>query len=119
MEEIKPDRARMLYRMVLKRRKDLLYPDTSVPPPDRDRWYHLFKARLEHYSKRGRRFRRVEESKQRFRPVHVYGAQEPYTYQSVFEEAKEDGSKPYEVWPGEPKPKTEKGEKGEKAEKEE
>jgi hypothetical protein len=113
MEEIKPDRARMLYRMVLKRRKDLLYPDTAVPPPERDRWYYLFKGRLEHYSKRGRRFRRFEDSKQRFRPVHVFGAQEPYTYESVFEEAKEDGSKPYEVWPGEPKSKVEKGEKEE------
>ncbi|KAK4156308.1 mitochondrial protein Pet127-domain-containing protein [Chaetomidium leptoderma] len=134
MEEVKPERAQNLYKMVLKRRKKLLYDDTAEDAAaaaeggERDRWFYMFRGRLERYSDRGRQFRHRENRRQRQSPVHVYGCDKPFTYESVFEgggaAASEDGTgtgtgtAPYEEWPGEPAKKSNNGSKAAKKKKE-
>lgn len=94
MEEISPLRAQTLYRMVLNRRKKLL--KSGIMPEDR--WGDLFRQKLANLSKKGRAFRAREITLAKPHPVHVYGAEESYTWESVFENAKDDGTRPYEVW---------------------
>jgi hypothetical protein len=87
IEEVKPDRAHNLYGMVLKRRKNLLYPEDAG---ERDRWYDMFQGNLNRYSTGGRKFRRDEEKRQRGLPVHVYGAEGPLPYEEVFGAAQDE-----------------------------
>ncbi|KAK4127921.1 Pet127-domain-containing protein, partial [Parathielavia appendiculata] len=87
IEEVNPERATNLYKMVLKRRKNLLYPDQE----DRNKWHAMFQGRLEQYSTRGRKFRKRENQRQRQQPVHVYGSDHPIPYELVFQEAKNGG----------------------------
>ncbi|AEO56141.1 hypothetical protein MYCTH_2300709 [Thermothelomyces thermophilus ATCC 42464] len=84
IEEVKPERAHNLYKMVLKRRKNLLYPEDAA---DANRWREMFSGRLEKYSARGRKFRRREDERLRGQPVHVYGEDEPLPFESVYGEA--------------------------------
>ncbi|KAL2139118.1 hypothetical protein VTI28DRAFT_5749 [Corynascus sepedonium] len=102
IEEVKPERALNLYRMVLKRRKNLLYPEdnnssgsnasssssaaAAAGPTNADRWRYMFSGRLEKYSAKGRKFRRREDERQRGQPVHVYGADEPLPFETVYGE---------------------------------
>ncbi|KAG7288778.1 hypothetical protein NEMBOFW57_005136 [Staphylotrichum longicolle] len=83
LEEIPERRANTLYRMVLNRRRNLLYPDDGY---DKDaKWYHMFRGRLDAYSQSGRSFRRREDARLRDEPVvHVYGADGPVSYPDVF-----------------------------------
>lgn len=91
MEEVAPERAHNLYKMLLKRRKNQLYPDDAE---DRDdRWRYMFQGRLERYSTRGRKFRRRENKRLRQEPIHVYGSEEPHSYESVYGAATDDGGK--------------------------
>ncbi|KAH6626096.1 mitochondrial protein Pet127-domain-containing protein [Chaetomium sp. MPI-SDFR-AT-0129] len=75
IEEIKPERAKALYSMVLKRRRDNLYAEDV-----RERWYSMFKGNLHKYSARGRSFRRAEDEVLSTTPVHVYGQKGPVSY---------------------------------------
>ncbi|KAH6636846.1 mitochondrial protein Pet127-domain-containing protein [Chaetomium tenue] len=93
IEEVKPARAQNLYEMVLKRRKNLLYPEQG---DQRDRWYDMFRGSLDRYSTTGRRFRRDEDRRQRGQPVHVYGSLEPLPYEQVFGAAREEAENGYE-----------------------
>ncbi|KAK4242511.1 mitochondrial protein Pet127-domain-containing protein [Achaetomium macrosporum] len=101
-EEMRPDRARNLYKAVLNRRRKLLYPDNGGEG-ESNKWYSMFQGRLKRYSMRGRSFRRREERRMRERPVYVYGSDKPYTWDSVFDNSEENGAKPYTEWqpPGE------------------
>ncbi|KAK3308905.1 mitochondrial protein Pet127-domain-containing protein [Chaetomium strumarium] len=107
-EEMKPDRARNLYKAVLNRRKKLLYPDDSGEG-ESDKWASMFQGRLKRYSMRGRSFRRREEKRMRERPVYIYGSDKPYTWDSVFDNGEENGVKPYTEW----QPPSEEGEEEE------
>ncbi|KAK3299211.1 mitochondrial protein Pet127-domain-containing protein [Chaetomium fimeti] len=92
IEEVKPERAQNLYRMVLNRRKNLLYPedaDGGDARDDGDRWYSMFQGNLNRYSTGGRKFRRREDRRQRGQPVHVYGADGPLSYEEVFSHTKD------------------------------
>ncbi|KAL2021491.1 hypothetical protein VTK56DRAFT_7124 [Thermocarpiscus australiensis] len=94
IEEIAPSRAPRLYKMVLNRRKKLLDPSNNYD----DRWFHMFRGKLNEYSQKGRKFRLREDERARQYPVHVYGFDKPYTWESVFEHSKDDGTKQYEEW---------------------
>ncbi|KAL2160566.1 hypothetical protein VTH06DRAFT_1254 [Thermothelomyces fergusii] len=89
IEEVNAERAQNLYKMVLKRRKKLLYPDDATDPK---RWSGLFEGRLEKYSALGRQFRRREDRLLRGQPVYVYGQDEPLPFESVYGEAALDES---------------------------
>lgn len=98
MEEIQPVRAQTLYRMLLNRRKKLL----EQSQPSDDKWAKSYRQRLAKLSQKGRSFRSRETERAKNFPVHVYGSGEPYTWESVFEHGKDDGTRPYVVWqPGE------------------
>ncbi|KXX75278.1 hypothetical protein MMYC01_207985 [Madurella mycetomatis] len=98
MEEIQPVRAETLYRMLLNRRKKLLEQSQSSD----DKWAKSYRQRLANLSQKGRAFRSRETERSKHFPVHVYGSEGPYTWDSVFEHGKDDGTKPYVVWqPGE------------------
>ncbi|KAH6854277.1 mitochondrial protein Pet127-domain-containing protein [Chaetomium sp. MPI-CAGE-AT-0009] len=86
IEEVQPERAHNLYKMVLKRRRNLLYPEgaAAAEAGGRDRWYQMFDGSLDRYSAGGRKFRRDEEHRRRNQPVHVYGAEAPLPYEEVF-----------------------------------
>jgi hypothetical protein len=108
MEEIKEERAQNLYRMVLNRRQKLLDPDRDGDDEDDGgRWHHMFRGKLDKYTDKGRKFRQRENDTYRPLPVHVYGDDKTYTWDSVFEHSKDDGTKPYEEWRPEVKRKLE------------
>ena len=108
MEEIKEERAQNLYRMVLNRRQKLLDPDRDGDDEDDGgRWHHMFRGKLDKYTDKGRKFRQRENDTYRPLPVHVYGDDKLYTWDSVFEHSKDDGTKPYEEWRPEVKRKLE------------
>ncbi|GAB1314095.1 Mitochondrial membrane protein Pet127 [Madurella fahalii] len=98
MEDIQPSRARTLYSMLLNRRKKLLDQNRAAD----DKWSKSFRQKLERFSQKGRAFRTREIERAKPLPVFVYGSEEPYTWESVFEHGKDDGTRPYVVWqPGE------------------
>lgn len=82
MEELDSERAEMIYRRVLSRRKKTL--DNDAENKD-TQWNMMFRGKLAKYSKQGRRFREAETKAFRTRPVHVYGEDRPFVWSSVFD----------------------------------
>ncbi|KAK4190687.1 putative mitochondrial membrane protein pet127 protein [Podospora australis] len=94
MEEIEGKRAETIYKMLLNRRQKVL----SQEHKHQDAWYQMFSGQLEKQTNAGRSFREKEDRAAMTRPVHVYGHQTPYTWQSVFGPKSLNGSEPYRPW---------------------
>jgi hypothetical protein len=113
MEELPSDRAHTLYKAVLERRKKLLWEDWEDENPDPSKYRcndprsKIFYKTLERYNREGRKFREKEEQILKRSPIHVLGDDTPYTYQSILESSRVDGTKPYEPWVGDDDAKAE------------
>ncbi|KAK4459773.1 mitochondrial protein Pet127-domain-containing protein [Cladorrhinum samala] len=96
MEELDSERAEMIYRHVLARRKKTL--DNDAENKD-TQWNQMFRGKLAKYSKQGRRFRESETKAFRTRPVHVYGEDGPLVWSSVFDnQGNAKDAAEYEPW---------------------
>lgn len=82
IEELPAGRAEALYKALQVRRKKALSNDKDANGPDP--WYHMFSGKLEQMSKRGRKFRAKMEEKARENPVHIFGMDDPVTYDEAF-----------------------------------
>lgn len=102
IEELTAQRTNRLYEMVLaRRRKALQRPDDDDSGNGGGggggSWSRKFEGMLEAYSKKGRRFRELENEKAKAYPVRVYGNSEELKWSDVFTD---DGG------PAVPKPRT-------------
>ncbi|KAK4203230.1 mitochondrial protein Pet127-domain-containing protein [Triangularia verruculosa] len=94
MEEMKEDRALKLYMQCHNRRRKFLGGSEDRAKE----WYKMFGGQLAAKTDSGRKFRAREEKEARGKPVHVYGHETPYTYESVFPNIAEGRLSPYETW---------------------
>ncbi|KAL0779591.1 hypothetical protein CaCOL14_004076 [Colletotrichum acutatum] len=82
IEELPAGRAEALYKAVQVRRKKALSNDKDAKGPDP--WYQMFSGKLEQMSKRGRKFRAKMEESAKENPVHIFGMDDPVTYDEAF-----------------------------------
>ncbi|KAK1482494.1 hypothetical protein CCUS01_04107 [Colletotrichum cuscutae] len=82
IEELPAGRAEHLYKALQVRRKKALSNDKDAKGPDP--WYQMFSGKLEQMSKRGRKFRAKMEEAAKENPVHVFGMDDPVTYDEAF-----------------------------------
>ncbi|KAF9881169.1 hypothetical protein CkaCkLH20_01319 [Colletotrichum karsti] len=81
LNELPSDQARRIYQAVKQRRRKVLEREDG----DRDReWYKMFKGRLKQLSEEGRVYRKEKDAESQKRPVHVYGNDEPMTWDDAF-----------------------------------
>ncbi|KAK0735592.1 mitochondrial protein Pet127-domain-containing protein, partial [Apiosordaria backusii] len=94
IEEMSDERAQKLYRQCHTRRRKFL-----AGSEDRAKeWYKMFGGKLAAKTDSGRKFRQQEEMQAKDKPVHVYGHDRPFTYESVFGKIAEGDVSPYQTW---------------------
>ncbi|KAK4177496.1 mitochondrial protein Pet127-domain-containing protein [Triangularia setosa] len=99
IEEMSEDRAMKLYRQCHNRRRKFLAGNDDRAKE----WYKMFGGKLPAKTDSGRKFRAREEQAAKEKPVHIYGHDTPYTYESVFPNIAEGKMSPYQAWFPDPK----------------